>query len=134
MTTYPSSALIIDDEPDICYLLKQILGKHRIHALQAGSIAEARTCLTPDRSFDLIFLDNHLPDGLGVNFAATVKKACPHATLVMITAHDSDSDRRLAREGGVDIFIPKPFTVETIAALITSGGEKNEEKNPHFVI
>lgn len=116
---HQSGALIIDDEPDICYLLKQILSRHGIRSSRVESIQEARTMLQSGQQYSIIILDNHLPDGMGVDFAAEIREQYPQARLIMITAHDSDIDRRKARANGVDFFIAKPFSGETISALLT---------------
>ncbi|MBC7946918.1 MAG: response regulator [Chitinophagaceae bacterium] len=106
-------ALIIDDEPDICHLLKGILRHKNIEAQFVTSLTEAKklvTTLCPP----VIFLDNHLQDGLGVNYVRTLKQHLPAAKVVMITAHDTAADREKAYKEGVDYFISKPFTREII--------------------
>ena len=108
-----STALIIDDEPDICFLLNSILKKINFTAETVNSIAAANTLLLSYHP-SIIFLDNHLPDGLGVEFIETIKIKNPEAKIIMITAHDSSTDRNLAYSQGVSDFIGKPFTKEAI--------------------
>jgi DNA-binding response OmpR family regulator len=107
-------ALIIDDESDICFLLGNILEQKNIRSLYAGSLAEATKTLQshPDPSF--IFLDNHLPDGFGISYISELKREHPLSLIIMITAHDTNADRRKAEEYGADFFIGKPFSKETI--------------------
>ncbi|MER3498307.1 MAG: hypothetical protein C4308_06555 [Chitinophagaceae bacterium] len=62
----------------------------------------------------VIFLDNHLTDGHGVNLVNDIKQVNPSAKILMITAHDSPADRKKAMEQGADQFISKPFTKEII--------------------
>lgn len=107
-------ALIIDDETDICYLLSSILRQKNFQTVFAGSISEAEKILDNDGGHSVIFLDNHLPDGLGVNYIISLKKRCPSCIIIMITAHDTLSDRQKAESNGVDFFIGKPFTKEII--------------------
>lgn len=106
-------ALIIDDEEDICFLLSGLLLKKNMQSSYANSIAEAKMLLEKS-SPEIIFLDNHLPDGKGVDFAPHIKKNYPGVKLVMITAFDTATDRKLALSQGVDYFIAKPFTTEKI--------------------
>jgi two-component system OmpR family response regulator len=115
-------ALIVDDEVDICYLLSGILRHKNLKADFVHSIGDAKKILTEDHP-SIIFLDNHLPDGYGVNFIDEIKKIHPEVKIVMITAHDSQTDRKKAYEEGADHFIGKPFskdiilkTVETLIA------------------
>jgi two-component system, OmpR family, response regulator len=106
-------ALIIDDETDICYLLKGILRHKNIEAAYATSLAEGEQLLQ-EYNPSLIFLDNYLPDGFGVDHIRRIKEEFPSSKIVMLTAHDSSSDREKAYREGVDFFIGKPFTRDII--------------------
>ena len=106
-------ALIIDDEADICYLLKGILRQKNVNADYAGSLAEGKEFLRHNDPA-IIFLDNHLPDGFGLDHIREFKEANPSSKLVMITAHDTFMDREKAYGQGVDYFIGKPFTRDII--------------------
>lgn len=110
----PMNALIIDDESDICYLLSTILKQKNISVTFAGSITEADLLLKNGTGPGLIFLDNHLPDGMGMDYISKLKKDFPHSKIIMITAHDTTLDRENARYRGVDSFIGKPFSKETV--------------------
>jgi len=114
----PLKALIIDDETDICYLLGSILRQKNFQTVFAGSLGEAEKVLAQDSDHSIIFLDNHLPDGLGVNYILPLKERFPSSVIVMITAHDTVADRQKAQEQGVDFFIGKPFSKETIYKTI----------------
>ena len=109
--------LIIDDEPDICYLLSSILKQKEMQACFVTSLGEARAALGTQRP-ELVFLDNHLPDGRGIDFIAHIKNMTVPAKVIMITAHDTMDDRRGAEQQGVDGFIGKPFTRESIFQAI----------------
>ena len=107
-------ALIIDDEIDICYLLSGILKQKNCHTNYVNNLADA-TIELKNNCPKIVFLDNHLPDGLGINFVEHIKNNYPAIKVVMITAYDTTSDRQEALKKGVDIFIGKPFTKEEIA-------------------
>ena len=109
--------LIIDDEVDVCYLLKGILRQKSIEAAYVTTIAEGEVLLS---QYDppVIFLDNYLPDGLGVDYIRHFKKEHPSSKIVMLTAHDSFADREKAYKAGVDFFIGKPFSRNAILTTI----------------
>ena len=108
-------ALIVDDETDICYLLSNILKQRNIQTAFAGSLAEADRMLQSSPGyFYYIFLDNHLPDGLGINQIKRWKEKFPFVHVIMITAHDSYEERKKASKDGADDFISKPFSREII--------------------
>jgi two-component system OmpR family response regulator len=107
------SALIIDDEIDICYLLSSILKNRYFQPDCVNSLADAIIALQKN-SPAVIFLDNHLPDGMGMDFIGYIKRNSPAAKIVMITAYDNSSDRNKALQLGADLFIGKPFTKDAI--------------------
>ena len=107
-------ALIVDDETDICYLLSNILKQKNIQTVFAGSLAEADRMLQSSSFFYYVFLDNYLPDGLGINQIKRWKEKFPFIHLIMITAHDSYEERKKASNDGADDFISKPFSKEVI--------------------
>ena len=100
-------ALIIDDDPDLCLVLKAMLmpaitDVSYVHTLQNGR--EKLETMQPD----IVFLDNNLPDGKGIDFIEELKEALPGARIVMISAMGGLKDE--AYEYGVDVFIEKPLT------------------------
>jgi two-component system, OmpR family, response regulator len=109
--------LIVDDEVDICYLLKGILRYKNIEANYVTTLAEAEAHLQ-ENDPPLIFLDNHLSDGKGMDYVQRIKKEHPSTAIVMITAHDTTLDRERAYKEGVDYFIGKPFTRDIILKTI----------------
>lgn len=111
-------ALIVDDEKDICFLLSNILRQKNIQTTVAGSLAEAEQVLRSSPSFYFVFLDNHLPDGRGVDQVKIWKQRFPTAHFIMISAHDSGYEKIKAKKDGVDFFIGKPFSRDIILKAI----------------
>ncbi len=112
-------ALIVDDEIDVCFLLGSILKNKNLQTSYANSIGEAKQALMRDHP-SIIFLDNYLPDGFGINFIDEIKRLDPHIKIVMITAHDTTSDKDKAYSVGADHFIGKPFTRDNIVQALDS--------------
>ena len=108
-----SKVLIVDDELDICYLLSGMLKQRSLRTAFVNCLSDAVTALQTETP-SLLFLDNHLPDGFGLDFIPYVKKNYPDVKIVMITAHDGASDRKQAYNGGVDLFIAKPLNRKMI--------------------
>jgi two-component system, OmpR family, response regulator len=106
-------ALIVDDEVDICFLLSGILRQKQLKPSFVNNLAGAKESLQKDTP-SILFLDNHLPDGFGLDFIQYVKANYPEVKIVMITAHDGLIERKKAQAEGADLFISKPFTREVI--------------------
>ena len=109
------SALIIDDDHDLSMLLKTILTSYVPNVECAATLKSGKEKLmqmTPD----IIFLDNNLPDGLGVNNIVDIKTIAPNAALIMITAMGNSREEALQK--GVDIFLEKPLTSTNIKDVL----------------
>jgi two-component system OmpR family response regulator len=106
-------ALIVDDELDICYLLSGILKQRNFRTGFVNSLSDAVNALGTEVP-SLLVLDNHLPDGFGLDFIPFVKQNYPDVKVIMITAHDGSLERKQASDGGVDLFIAKPLNRKMI--------------------
>jgi response regulator of citrate/malate metabolism len=102
-----SRALIIDDDHDLCMLLKAMLGGYIRDVGYAHSIQNCKEMLVSARP-DIIFIDNNLPDGQGVSYIKELKAAMPDVRIVMISA--MAGLKKQAIEYGADVFIEKPLT------------------------
>jgi len=111
-------ALIVDDETDICYLLGSILKQKNILSVFAGSLSAVDKALEIEQDFSFVFLDNHLSDGLGLTYINRLKTELPESCLIMITAHDTNSNREKAMRQGADFFLGKPFSKDAIFKTI----------------
>jgi len=109
--------LIVDDEIDICYLLSGILRQKNYRTTYVNTLSDTELLLKKE-VFSVIFLDNHLPDGLGIDFISYIKKYYPHIKVIMITANDTPADRQKAVKEGVDYFMSKPFTRDMIYDVV----------------
>jgi len=105
--------LIIDDERDICFLFGRILRKRNLKPDYANNLAEAIQSIQAETPA-LIFLDNYLPDGQGMDFIPYLKRHYPCTQVVMITANDSVSDMKRAFKQGADEFLGKPLSLVLI--------------------
>jgi DNA-binding response OmpR family regulator len=112
-----AEALIVEDEIDICFLLTGILRNKNLHTTFVNTIKEAQHTLS-NLHPAILFLDNNLPDGLGMDFICDIKKDNPSTKIVMITADDTGVEKAKALKAGADVFIGKPFTRDTINKTI----------------
>lgn len=107
------NALIIDDEIEICYLLTNILRNRGIQTSYVYSLTEAEKYLEQNEPA-IIFLDNHLPDGLGIEFLDYIRNRYPDVKVTIITGHELQNDMETAVSKGAIDFVRKPFTQEKI--------------------
>ena len=109
--------LIVDDEVDTCYLLLSILKSKQISTQCINSLYEVEEVVKKSEP-NIVFLDNHLQDGNGIDFIDTLKKYAPESKIVIITAQDNAENRNKATKNGADFFISKPFKKDNIYQVI----------------
>jgi two-component system, OmpR family, response regulator len=109
----PAKVLIVDDEADICFLFDRILRKRNLNAGFASNLAEAMESIESETP-SLIFLDNCLPDGQGMDIIPYLKLHYPGTHIIMVTANDGLMDKKRAFQQGADDFLGKPLSLALI--------------------
>jgi len=111
------SILIVDDEEEIGYFLSNNLKRKGYKAHYTTNLENAKKAIDSAKPH-ILLLDNHLTDGLGIDFAKNILDEHPSIYVIMITAHDSIEDRRKALAHGVKHFLKKPFSIKEITDLV----------------
>ena len=108
--------LIVDDDENICELLRLYLVKEGFQVVLAGDGEEALARFTAENP-DIILLDVMMPrlDGWQVCREIRKKSECP---IIMITAKGETFDKVLGLELGADDYVVKPFETKEIVARI----------------
>jgi DNA-binding response OmpR family regulator len=86
--------LIIDDEVDLCLLLKTYLNRRNYDVYYSHTLKEG---LNQFRQVvpDILFLDNNLPDGTGWEKAAGLLEQYPDLQVHLISAYQSNTPDQL---------------------------------------
>ena len=103
------TAMIVDDDEDLCQVLAAMLEARKILAMPVTTLKEAEECLTYMKP-TVIFLDNSFPDGLGVNFIRNIHSADEEIKIIMMTAETALWIEQKAKLEGVNYFLKKPFS------------------------
>jgi two-component system response regulator PilR (NtrC family) len=110
-------ALVIDDEPDICELLKLTLGRMEIDTETAEDVAGAKAALK-SASFDLCLTDMRLPDGDGLDLVKWMQTNAPGVPVAVITAHGNVETAVQALKLGAFDFISKPLDLTNLRSIV----------------
>jgi CheY-like chemotaxis protein len=111
--------LVVDDEPSVRLLLREILSKHYI-VFEAHNGKEAIN-ITNTQIPDLILMDMMMPEMDGLTACHTIKtneitKGIP---VVMVTAVDYELNKKISLEIlGADAYITKPFNMPELLKII----------------
>lgn len=77
--------LIVDDEVELCELLKHFLVRRNYDVTVCHSLSECEQTIGNQR-YDLVFLDNNLPDGTGWDIAPLILEKNPETAFALISA------------------------------------------------
>lgn len=108
--------LVIDDEADFTLLLKNYLTRLGHTVVTAGTIGEGMEVATAFNP-EIIFLDNHLPDGLGWQQVPSLKEKLPEVQINLMSAYYTHL-AHLQQYPDVQ-FIEKPLGLKAISSLLT---------------
>ena len=109
--------LIVDDEPDICEVLKKVLEKN---GFTADSFSEPLLALENfrPRSYDLLLLDIKMPDMDGFRLYQEMKKMDGRVKVCFLTASEMYYERFRKEEDFAaldkDLFLRKPIQNEEL--------------------
>ena len=109
------SALIIDDEMDICILLSGYLKKRNIDAHYTLTLREGMAKLASLQP-DVLFLDNNLPDGSGIDIIEEIRNKTGKIKIVVISAMSNLKEKALA--SSADAFLDKPINFDNILDVL----------------
>lgn len=100
--------LIIDDEVDMCQLLKTYLTDLDYDVSLAHTLNEGITLLHEIKP-DVIFIDNNLPDGLGWESVRFLCEQLPNSRINLMSAYQTVPDQLLPLHNSNVRIIEKPL-------------------------
>lgn len=117
----PIRILIIDDEWLVRWALASMLTHHGCVVVEREDASSGARALTESSDiFDVVLLDYKLPDSHGPNLLATLKRLAPTSSVMMMSAHMSQDEVEDALRLGASGFVPKPFDLDAVWALIVN--------------
>lgn len=122
------SILVVDDEEDLCEILRFNLETEGYRVETAYSAEEA---MTKDlASFDLLLLDVMMGGMSGFAMAQKVKAEPMTASLpiVFLTARDSENDTVTGFNLGADDYISKPFSIREVLVRVRAVIRRTDER------
>ncbi|MBR4911099.1 MAG: response regulator transcription factor [Clostridia bacterium] len=123
--------LIVDDDQNICELLRMYLDKDGYDTAIAGD-GEQALGLVNTYVPDLIMLDIMMPKLDGWQVCRQVRKTS-EVPIIMLTAKGEVFDKILGLELGADDYISKPFDTKEVLARIKAVLRRSSEKNKNAV-
>lgn len=119
--------LVIDDEKLIRWSFEKKLGakEHTIYTAETG---EEGLKLYYNYFPDLVFVDNHLPDMMGLDIVSKIKAISDETVIVFMTAYETVDTAVEAMKKGAFDYVSKPFSFDEINSIVEDIVEKKGVK------
>ncbi len=108
--------LLIDDDHEFCELMTDYLDVHSfsVTAVYTGSSGIETA---GQKAYDIILLDMLLPDISGIEVLRQLRMRL-RTPVVILSAHNEETDRIVTLELGADDYVPKSFSARELLARI----------------
>ena len=118
-------ALVIDDDVDILYLIKDILEDDGYEVVISNSAEEAYIKLNDD--IDIVLLDVMMPGTDGFSFCKKIRDEV-EIPIIFLTAKTSEEDIIKGLALGGDDYITKPFSINQLRARMNAHIRRDNRK------
>ncbi|MFA5031392.1 MAG: response regulator [bacterium] len=118
-----NSILIIDDDKDVCFMLKQIfnLNDYEVDTAMTGGEAIKKV---RDRFFNVILLDIKLPDIEGTKLVPLLKKIHPTMKIIIVSGFSYLNISMKILDKWALSYVVKPFDIDELLFKISEAIEK----------
>ena len=106
--------LVVEDEPQVCELLSEVLGDEGFEPLCVQTDRAAYEAIREERSFACMVVDVNLGEGTtGYDIARFARRIDPQLPVVFVSGETSQSSFETNGVTG-SLFVAKPFTPEEL--------------------
>ena len=115
-----NSVLIIDDDKELCALMKKCVEHEGLLAIVAnGGMEGLRLAEEYNISLSLVILDVMMPDLNGFQVLQIIREAS-NVPVLMLTAKSDEEDKVSGLRQGADDYLTKPFSINELMARVNS--------------
>jgi len=104
--------LVVDDDPDICWVLEHLVESLKARCIRALDCQDALRATRLNR-LALVLLDAKLPDMDGLELARQIRRADPGVPIMLISGYFYKDDPAVQAALGQELicgFVEKPFS------------------------
>lgn len=117
--------LIVDDEKDFVYFLKENLG-HMGYSADAAYDGKEALELIQSKGYGLVFLDVNMPGLTGLELVRYIKENKIKSKVIIVTGYE-EMRESLAKALGADEYLTKPIATLDIEKIIKKYGAAGEK-------
>lgn len=115
----PDHILVVDDEQEICEIVRQYLESEGFRVTSAGDGAAMRRVLARE-PVNLVIMDLMLPGEDGLTLARDLRETLPQIGILILTGRGDTVDKIIGLEMGADDYLSKPFHLRELLARTKS--------------
>jgi len=112
--------LIVDDEIDICRLMKELLAEYGYHV---AYVTSGKAAVTEYKTWqpDIMLLDRNMPEMDGLSVAEEIMDYDPEAKIVVISGYDENGPLGIEEEKKrlIKGYLSKPINIKELSTLLT---------------
>ena len=109
--------LVVDDEPEICTLLRLALTQHSF-SVDLAEDGEKASYLGRTNDYDVIILDNILPKKMGLQVCREIRAAGKTVPILVLSAMPESATKVALLDAGADDYLSKPFSMDELLARV----------------
>jgi len=113
------NCLVVEDEPFSRKLLCTILNKIGFKSTPVNNGKEALEKIHEGKNFHVIFMDFSMPIMNGPESAKEIRKIDKLTPIIATTGNAFDSDKSLCLKAGMNNFLAKPITLESLVQILS---------------
>ncbi len=127
--------LVVDDEQDLCEILRFNLIGEGYEVTTANSAEEALGLMGEEGegAFALVLLDVMMESMSGFEMARRMREKGDNTPVIFLTARDSHDDQLEGFGCGADDYITKPFSFDTVLARVKAVLKRSQAATPAAV-
>ena len=128
-----NKVLIIDDDKELCALMKKCIEQENLSAVTVYNGIEGVRLIDENKdSYSLIILDVMLPDIDGFQILQKIRDIS-NIPVLMLTAKSNEEDKVFGLRLGADDYLTKPFGINELMARVNSLIRRYTTLNPFTV-
>ena len=109
--------LVVDDDRFFCDLVRAYFAGRNLRVLSAQTKEEGERLWLRER-IDVVLLDQHLPDGDGIDLCPSLLDVNDHVKIIFITAYPSFENVLAALRRGACDYLAKPIEIEELGMVV----------------
>jgi CheY-like chemotaxis protein len=128
MEESPPTILLVEDEKDLAYVVKEVLSTLPAEIIVAKNGSEAVQIIESGQHFDLVLLDLVLPQISGLEVLRRLRRISSKTKVILSTGYAASFDAEELAKLGVSGILGKPYTPDELLAAARRALEGTERQ------